>query len=183
MGREIFSNKDLVRYFNMTPRQANHWTELGLISCIIDARGTGSQRGYDIYGVFDAGVVKSLFDLGLNVYMVKSIMTEFTKTVEYLDITNQIKEPDIDDKKDPIGVLLYYFMRDGSTKMTISLKSTHRALLAFHGSSFKEISQVRGLIILDVGSILVRVYKEILKDPRKRKVIEDKWQYNKNLGI
>jgi len=188
MKIEVFTNKHLVKYFGMTPRQANHWTERGLISCIIDARGTGSQRGYDIHGVFEAGIVKALFDLGLSIYRVKNIMNQFIRHEKLFNIMDQTDKPrdDIIElvEKGPIGVLLYYFMKDGSGRLIISLRRIRDVFSGFNEDSLPNegISNIRGFIFLDVGSIWWQVFRETLKES-DRDVLTDKWEYTTETEI
>lgn len=164
---QIFSNKHLVKWFKMTPRQAIHWTERGLITNEIDSKGRGSQRGYTIFGVFEAGVVKALFDMGLSLHMVKSIMAQFVRDEKYWNIVDQVDKPDFDIRKGIFGVLLYYFMKDDSAKMIISLRTVQEILLdqIQNGLQPEEILKIKSFIFLDVGSIWFLVHRETAKVP------------------
>lgn len=183
---DIYSNRDFVKWFKMSPSQAIHWTERGLISFVVDSRGRGSQRGYDIQGVFQAGIVKSLFDMGLSLHMVKSIMAQLVRHEKLENIMDQLDKPRHDlveiIEKGPIGVLLYYLMKDGPGRLFISLRPVRDVLSGFTEDSLPNegISNISGFIFLDLGSIWWRVHREALKVPRKETLTDlaGEWEHS-----
>ena len=76
-GIDCFYNRDIVKIFpGLTTRQLIHWTERGLIFSLLEVESQGAKRGYDIYSVFEAGVIKALFDAGLQIHLVRRILRD-----------------------------------------------------------------------------------------------------------
>lgn len=75
----LYSNIEVSRIAEVTPRQVIYWTERGLISPTRETTGAGIKRGYDYINLIEICLCKRLLNMGLNVHTVKKIIEILTK--------------------------------------------------------------------------------------------------------
>lgn len=80
MKPRLFLNRDVSRIVGITPRQVLHWTEKDLIIPAKEAVNPGDKRGYGYTNLLEFGLCKTLFEMGLGVYAVKSLCRDMRRT-------------------------------------------------------------------------------------------------------
>jgi len=76
MVKKLFKNSDIRNILNMPMRRIVNFTDKGLVIPVIDASGAGSKREYSYVNLLEFGLIEYLFDIGLQIQMVKKIVVD-----------------------------------------------------------------------------------------------------------
>lgn len=74
MHEGLYLNNEVAEITGITQRQAQSWSDKGLVIPAREARGGGSKRGYDYLNLIEFGLCRKLFEMGLGVQSVKAIL-------------------------------------------------------------------------------------------------------------
>lgn len=75
-----FYNIDVKEITGLSQRQIVNWAEKGLVIPVSDAHGAGSKREYNYTNLLEFGLCKTLFNMGLSLHMVKSMLQQLRNT-------------------------------------------------------------------------------------------------------
>lgn len=74
MADPLRLNKPTAGIAGITPRQAQSWSDKGLVVPAREATGGGSKRGYDYNNFIELALCRELFGMGLSIQYVKRIL-------------------------------------------------------------------------------------------------------------
>lgn len=80
---QTFSTNDVVRLTDLTYRQVDYWTRLGVLVPCVQANGSGTQRRYDDRELRVAAVLSTLADLGAPI---KRVLFGLAERLRALDV-------------------------------------------------------------------------------------------------
>jgi DNA-binding transcriptional MerR regulator len=73
----MWSNREVARICEVTPRRVLHWSEKGIIIPRQEAIRPGMARGYSYYNLLEVALCRELFTMGFGIYSIKKMMGEW----------------------------------------------------------------------------------------------------------
>jgi DNA-binding transcriptional MerR regulator len=83
MNQKLFKNSDIQSILNMPMRRIVNFTDKGLVVPVVDASGAGSKREYSYINLLQFGLIEYLFDIGMQIQMVKKIITHLREDGDF----------------------------------------------------------------------------------------------------